>query len=298
MLLTIVVPDLNKEFEVPPYSQSVELGSQVEMRCHPPSGQPQPRVSRPPPPSEDLADNVCPQISWLKNGMELVAGREKNFLQAADGHLIIVQVRQEDVANYSCVAENLVNRRVSQPARLEVVVDGGWSSWSPWSDCPARCGGGAQTRQRVCNNPVVSGLGRHCRGEEEQSQECHQLCLQDGGWTAWTSWSTCSPNCTQYRRRACSEPPPANGGIFCPGLDLVRGGCSGGMCRVDQPHLSADSVSVVVTDLSLLIGLSVAVTVFLCVTSLAVRIIRSKRTSHSVYNMADICKLSLSHIPG
>ena len=56
-------------------------------------------------------------------------------------------------------------------------------------------------------------------------------------------------------------------------------------------HLSADSVSVVVTDLSLVIGLGVAVTVFLCVTSLAVRIIRSKRTSHSVYNMADICKI-------
>ena len=36
--------DLNKEFEVPPYSQSVQLGSQVEMRCHPPKGKPQPRV--------------------------------------------------------------------------------------------------------------------------------------------------------------------------------------------------------------------------------------------------------------
>ena len=44
-MVNISVPDLNKEFEVPPYSQSVELGSQVEMRCHPPSGQPKPRVS-------------------------------------------------------------------------------------------------------------------------------------------------------------------------------------------------------------------------------------------------------------
>ena len=66
------------------------------------------------------------------------------------------------------------------------------------------------------------------------------------------------------------------------------------MCRPgsDEPHLAADSVSVVMTDLSLVIGLSVAVTVFLCVTSLAVRVIRSKRTSHSVYNMGDICKLT------
>ena len=63
------------------------------------------------------------------------------------------------------------------------------------------------------------------------------------------------------------------------------------MCRPgSDPHLAADSVSVVVTDLSLVIGLSVAIIVFLCVTSVAVRVIRSKRTSHSVYNMADMCK--------
>ena len=74
-------------------------------------------------------------------------------------------------------------------------------------------------------------------------------------------------------------------------LYQVSGSCGGGMCRPGtDPHLAADSVSVVVTDLSLVIGLSVAITVFLCVTSVAVRVIRSKRTSHSVYNMADMCK--------
>ena len=36
--------DLNKVFEVPPYSQSVTLGKQVEIRCHPPKGKPRPRV--------------------------------------------------------------------------------------------------------------------------------------------------------------------------------------------------------------------------------------------------------------
>ena len=36
---------LRKEFEVPPYSQSVELGSQIQLRCHPPKGVPNPRVS-------------------------------------------------------------------------------------------------------------------------------------------------------------------------------------------------------------------------------------------------------------
>ena len=36
---------LQKEFEVPPYSQPVELGNQIELRCHPPKGVPKPRVS-------------------------------------------------------------------------------------------------------------------------------------------------------------------------------------------------------------------------------------------------------------
>ena len=45
-ILLISIPDLRKEFEVPPYSQSVDLRSQIELRCHPPKGVPKPRVSR------------------------------------------------------------------------------------------------------------------------------------------------------------------------------------------------------------------------------------------------------------
>ena len=41
----LLLSDLRKEFEVPPYSQKVELGSQIELRCHPPGGKPKPRVS-------------------------------------------------------------------------------------------------------------------------------------------------------------------------------------------------------------------------------------------------------------
>ena len=62
---------------------------------------------------------------------------DPNYLAAADGHLIIIQVRAEDVANYSCVAENLVNRRVSPPARLEIV--GGCWSVAAVRGCPKLC---------------------------------------------------------------------------------------------------------------------------------------------------------------
>ena len=57
----------------------------------------------------------------MKDKAELAVEKDPNYLAAADGHLIIIQVRKEDVANYSCVAENIVNRRTSSPARLEIV---------------------------------------------------------------------------------------------------------------------------------------------------------------------------------
>ena len=34
--------------------------------------------------------------------------------------LMLLQVRPDDVGNYTCVAENLINRRVSPPARLDI----------------------------------------------------------------------------------------------------------------------------------------------------------------------------------
>ena len=68
----------------------------------------------------------------MKDKVELEVERDSNYLAAADGHLIIVQVRREDVANYSCVAENIVNRRISSPARLEIVGKF-WMLW--WQIC-------------------------------------------------------------------------------------------------------------------------------------------------------------------
>ena len=47
--------------------------------------------------------------------------RDPNYIQAADGHLIIIQAREKDRGNYTCVAENVANRRLSPPARLSVV---------------------------------------------------------------------------------------------------------------------------------------------------------------------------------
>ena len=57
----------------------------------------------------------------MRDGVEVQPERDPNFLQAADGHLIVVQTRERDRGNYTCVAENVANTRMSPAARLQVV---------------------------------------------------------------------------------------------------------------------------------------------------------------------------------
>ena len=70
--------------------------------------------------NHSFALTIFSQIYWLKDRVGVQPERDPNYLQAADGHLIIVQAREKDRANYTCVAENVANRRLSPPARLNI----------------------------------------------------------------------------------------------------------------------------------------------------------------------------------
>lgn len=61
------------------------------------------------------------QIKWMKDRVEIRPGVDSNFIQAADGHLIIIQARETETGNYTCVAENVASTRLSPPAKLQVV---------------------------------------------------------------------------------------------------------------------------------------------------------------------------------
>lgn len=103
------------------------------------------------------------------------------------------------------------------------VINGGYTTWSGWSECSVTCGGGTRTRTRNCTNPVPMGGGKDCSdiGEPVQEQECNNQTCElpiDGGYTRWTTWSTCSKTCgkgTQIRFRSCTDPPPNGGGRSC-----------------------------------------------------------------------------------
>ena len=59
------------------------------------------------------------------------------------------------------------------------VADGGWSSWTTFTQCSRTCNGGSQTRRRTCTNPSPMKGGQLCLNSEGKpaSTEVHlKLC--------------------------------------------------------------------------------------------------------------------------
>ncbi|KMR05368.1 netrin receptor unc5c-like protein [Lasius niger] len=153
----IDVAYLKKQFESPPYSVSVEAGQSTELRCLPPVGVPPPRVY------------------WLRNNVP-VDTESDTLLVSSEGHLLIGQAKLSHQANYTCVAENIAAKRLSEPVSLTVYVNGGWSSWSSWSECHSRCAKGGQKRTRTCTNPAPMNGGQPCLGPSQQKMDCNTAC--------------------------------------------------------------------------------------------------------------------------
>ncbi|XP_031559995.1 hemicentin-1-like [Actinia tenebrosa] len=114
-------------------------------------------------------------------------------------------------------------------------VDGGWSAYSTWSTCSKTCGGsGTQERTRTCTNPAPAHGGKPCSGPSEITRKCNaKPCSVNGGWSAYSAWSSCSKKCgggTQKRTRTCTKPPPSHGGKPCSGLAEETRKCNVNKC--------------------------------------------------------------------
>ena len=55
----------------------------------------------------------------MHNG-RVIERENTNYIITADGHLLIAQTKLSDMGNYSCIAENVASRRISEPALLTV----------------------------------------------------------------------------------------------------------------------------------------------------------------------------------
>lgn len=126
-----------------PPSARIEPGFPLELKCTLPTATP-PAVR-----------------SWQKNNIKIEASSAITITQ--DGSLIIHSARPQDSGNYTCVAKNIVGKRVS--AVVPVVVRSE-KRWSEWSTCSVDC---IKLRQRNCNSKSPDD----CQGKEVETAECH-----------------------------------------------------------------------------------------------------------------------------
>lgn len=116
-------------------------------------------------------------------------------------------------------------------------VDGGWSEYTQWDTCSAKCGGGMTVRTRCCSNPPPSKGGKQCEGKTYETKACNkQPCKVDGGWSEYSGWSGCSVTCGrgyQKRNRFCTNPRPSNGGRPCQGSSHQTQACVKRACPVN-----------------------------------------------------------------
>ncbi|KAM8931068.1 hemicentin-1 [Pelodytes ibericus] len=211
--------------------------------------------------------NPSPIIQWSKNGKDILFSRRiKQFI---NGSLSIFNTTNEDVGDYSCVAtndagalEHTIRVTVHRPPAItinpmDMMVDAGTTvvlncqaegepspqvSWSRHTHPIEK-----DHRLTVLSNNSLQILA--ARKEDTSVYECKATNIMGstvrqavftvrvpGGFSEWLPWQACSVSCgqgVQRRMRLCNNPVPANGGLYCQGMETETRRCQHKPCPVD-----------------------------------------------------------------
>uniref|UniRef100_A0A6Q2XMY7 Thrombospondin-1 n=1 Tax=Esox lucius TaxID=8010 RepID=A0A6Q2XMY7_ESOLU len=115
-------------------------------------------------------------------------------------------------------------------------AEDGWSPWSEWTHCSVSCGRGIQQRGRSCDRIINNCEGTSIQTRDCYLQECDKRFKQDGAWSHWSPWSSCSVTCgggVITRIRLCNSPTPQMGGKDCQGEGRQTEKCTKSPCPIN-----------------------------------------------------------------
>ncbi|CAK6951656.1 thrombospondin-2 [Scomber scombrus] len=122
------------------------------------------------------------------------------------------------------------------PVCIPLDSEDGWSPWSEWTECTVTCGTGTQQRGRSCDATSNPCTGPSIQTRKCSLGKCDSRVRQDGGWSLWSPWSSCSVTCGEgqiTRIRHCNAPVPQLGGKDCEGSGRETQRCTANPCPVD-----------------------------------------------------------------
>ncbi|XP_058262697.1 thrombospondin-2 isoform X1 [Hemibagrus wyckioides] len=149
-----------------------------------------------------------------------------------DGKVVCRQITCPPV---SCANPSFIDGECC-PVCLPLESEDGWSPWSEWTQCTVTCGSGTQQRGRSCDDTSNTCSGPSIQTRRCSLGKCDRRVRQDGGWSLWSPWSSCSVTCGEgliTRIRHCNSPIPQRGGKDCDGEGRETQSCQAKPCPID-----------------------------------------------------------------
>ena len=86
---------------------------------------------------------------------------------------------------------------------IHSLEDGAWGPWDDWSECSSSCGGGHQSRARLCDSPLPDAGGSLC----STNVTLFVLSITEDDTLSETDTQTCNNNDCQTTAYTTTLPP-------------------------------------------------------------------------------------------